>query len=33
MDILKESLKLSVGKRKPGCEAGGVAMTTEGEEM
>lgn len=31
--ILKASLKLPMGKWKPGCEAGAVAMTTEAEEM
>lgn len=29
----KKSLKLPTGKRKPGCEAGVVAMTTKAEEM
>lgn len=33
MGILKESLKLPMGKGKLGCEAGVVAMTTKAEEM
>jgi len=30
---LKESLKLPMGRRKSGCEAAVVAMTTKAEEM
>lgn len=33
MGILKECLELPVGKRKPGCEAGVVAMATKAGEM